>query len=218
MPKGFFHPKNVEKFTGIYFPYWQYDVDLKGAMQADAKKIRTWRTGNTEYTETKSYHVFREGEISLYEKMENALRKANVDLVTGVLPYNLSQTEEFNMGYLSGFFAEKRDIETRDIADQVHTEMRGYADKLLRETIDFDVVKVKNSDVRLKKENWNYLMLPVWTLTYKGKDGKLYYFSMNGQTGKVYGKLPVDKLKLFLHSALTALAVFGIVILGGLMT
>ena len=218
VPKGFFHPKNVEKFTGIYFPYWQYDVDLKGAMQADAKKIRTWRTGNTEYTETKSYHVFREGEISLYEKMENALRKANVDLVTGVLPYNLSQTEEFNMGYLSGFFAEKRDIETRDIADQVHTEMRGYADKLLRETIDFDGGKVKNSDVRLKKENWNYLMLPVWTLTYKGKDGKLYYFSMNGQTGKVYGKLPVDKLKLFLHSALTALAVFGIVILGGLMT
>ena len=36
-------------------------------------------------------------------------------------------------------------------------------------------------------------LFPVWTLTYPGKDGKVYYYAMNGQTGKLIGDLPVDK-------------------------
>ena len=34
-------------------------------------------------------------------------------------------------------------------------------------------------------------MLPVWFMTYKYQD-KMYEFAVNGQTGKVVGKLPLS--------------------------
>ena len=39
-------------------------------------------------------------------------------------------------------------------------------------------------------------MLPVWMLTTKYKDEN-YTFAMNGQTGKLVGRLPTDKGKAY---------------------
>ena len=60
--------------------------------------------------------------------------------------------------------------------------------------------------VAVTSGNWQYALLPVWTLTYKNdKNNKVYYFSLNGQNGKVVGELPVDYSKLMLTFALIAL-------------
>ena len=64
---------------------------MQGKLQGEGKKIRGWRTGDTEYTETKFYHVEREGEVDLKNLAENALQKANVQLVKGVLPYQFNE-------------------------------------------------------------------------------------------------------------------------------
>ena len=52
----------------------------------------------------------------------------------------------------------------------------------------------------------------MWTLTYNDKArGKIYYFALNGQTGKVWGELPVDNKKLavlFLGVVLPLLILF----------
>ena len=42
-------------------------------------------------------------------------------------------------------------------------------------------------------------MFPMWFLTFFYKD-KLYYFAMNGQTGKFGGLLPINKGKLALFA------------------
>ena len=43
--------------------------------------------------------------------------------------------------------------------------------------------------------NAKYAMLPVWLLnvTYKGKE---YLYAINGETGKIVGKLPISVQKL----------------------
>ena len=46
--------------------------------------------------------------------------------------------------------------------------------------------------------------------------GKIYYFSMNGQTGKVYGELPIDYKKISLVSGIVSLVTLVILLLGGL--
>jgi hypothetical protein len=63
----------------------------------------------------------------------------------------------------------------------------------------YDSVRVQDQSVYLKDEKWEYALLPVWTLTYHDQvKNEMYYFTVNGQTGKVCGKLPVDKGKLLL--------------------
>lgn len=218
VPRAFFNKKQIEKLSGIYFPYWVYDTTLKGNMQAEAKNVRVWRSGETEYTETKIYQVEREGEVDLNNLTENALQKANKQLVEGVLPYNLEEMKDFSMGYLSGFGAEKRDIEKETLADGLKNETRDYAQKLMRDTITgYSSVSVKSSSFNAKKEKFNYVLLPVWTVTYKAHNGKMYYYSMNGQTGKVFGELPVDYKKLSLVSGIVSAVALVLGLIGGFL-
>ena len=48
--------------------------------------------------------------------------------------------------------------------------------------------------------------MPIWLLTYQQR-GKTYTYAMNGYTGKVYGELPVSRLKLALLGAVVGLLV-----------
>lgn len=215
IPKAFFNKRQIESMTGVYFPYWLYDVKLDGRMQGEAKRIRVYRSKDTEYTETKIYRVEREGEICLQNLSERALSKANnMKLAEGIMPYEFDHTAKFHMGYLSGFFAERRDIERAAIQGKMQGAMRQSAEKLLRETVSgYDTVNINNAGFVPKKESWSYVLLPAWTITYKGKNGKIYYYSMNGQTGKICGELPLSYGKVLAVSAIVA----GIVLLAGLI-
>ena len=51
---------------------------------------------------------------------------------------------------------------------------------------------IKNSDMRFTKEEFDYVLLPLWTLTYKGGNGKTYFYSINGQTAEICGELPIS--------------------------
>ena len=144
---------------------------MQGKLQGEGKKIRVWRTGDTEYTETKFYHVEREGEVNLKNLAENALQKANVQLVKGVLPYQFNEMKDFNMGYLSGFMAEKRDIEQKAVEGNMQATMKKLSGKnscgnLFRDTMRY---RSTHSGVIPKKEDWSYALLPVWTVTYNGE-------------------------------------------------
>lgn len=219
VPKAFFSKQQIESISGVYFPYWNYSTKIEGELSGEAKKLRSWTTGNIRYTETKFYQVRRKGMVTLTNMTENALQKANADLARGVMPYDFDKMQDFHMGYLSGFFAEKRDIEKDGLKGKLETEARTYAERMLRETIDnYNSVSIANSNMRLRIENWAYCLLPVWTITYKGNDGKIYYYSMNGQTGEVCGNLPVDRKKLALVSGAVSAAILILGLIGGFLS
>lgn len=216
IPKAFFKKQQIEMLSGIYFPYWVYDCDMEGSIQARGTNVRVWRMGDTEYTERKFYHVERQGRIKLSNLTKNALQKANQKLVTGVLPYDMTQMKEFHMSYLSGFQAEKRDIEQEMLRTGIAQEVKDYGTQMLRDTISgYSSVNIENHSMRTLEEMWNYVLLPVWTLTYKEKNGKLYYYSMNGQNGKVFGELPVDYKKVCLLGGVIVFFVLIIALIGG---
>lgn len=216
IPKAFFRKQQIEKLSGVYFPYWVYECTMDGTMDAQGTNIRVWRSGDMEYTETKYYSIEREGTVSLSQLSKNALQKANQQLAEGVLPYDMKEIKEFHMGYLSGFLAEKRDIEQESMRQAVSQEVKDYGKHLLRDTISgYSGVNINSCNLNITAEKWSYVLLPVWTLTYKARNGKLYYYSMNGQTGKTFGELPVDYKKVGILSGIVALVVFVLCLIGG---
>ena len=58
--------------------------------------------------------------------------------------------------------------------------------------------------------------MPVWVLNYKHKD-KTYIYALNGQTGKVYGELPVSNGKLAALFACVAAGASLILTLAGVL-
>ncbi len=205
VPRDFFNQAQVEKLTGVYFPYWAVDAEADGQLSGTGTSIRVWRVGDIEYTETKQYDVFRQGKLKFRELIKNALSKnTQQKMVEGVQPFQLDQAVAFKNQYLAGFQAEKRDIEYQKIQANVQSELSDYGEDLLSSSVSgYTSFRRTNHDFKLTKENQQYVLLPVWLVTYRSNDQskKVFYYAMNGQTGKVSGILPISYTKLGIVSA-----------------
>lgn len=204
VPKNFFDKQQIEKLTGVYFPYWVVDAKMTGELQAMGTSIRIWQIGDIEYTETKQYDVTRKGNLAFKELTKNALSK-NIQqkMVEGVQPFQLDKAIPFKSQYLAGFQAEKRDIEYIDLKSSVQDELENYAQTLLQDTASgYTTLSKVKSSINIQEEKKQYLLLPVWLLTYRSnkQSKKVYYYAMNGQTGNVSGILPVSYKRLGLFT------------------
>ena len=93
-------------------------------------------------------------------------------------------------------------------------EASGYASDMMEQDHSFDALS-GHTNFRATNVKMKYVLLPAWVLTYKGgKDGAPYYYMMNGQTGKVCGKLPIDKKRVLATALGIGLALF-LVLCGG---
>lgn len=200
VPRDFYSPGQVEKMTGVYFPYWLFRCQVEGQINGQGTKLRSWTSGNLRYTERKTYQVERQGQVKIEYVARNALNKANAKLCEGVLPFPKEGLRPFSMGYLSGFAAQKRDRRKEELIPEVYQEVKDFMLIRLQDSdAGYTELRVSQKRADVRDARWEYGLFPVWTLTYKGtKDEKVYYFALNGQTGKVCGELPVDGAKLFL--------------------
>lgn len=215
VPKDFFTPDQIAQVSGVYFPYWMVDSEVNATLEGRATRVRIWRSGDIEYAETHFYNVLRQGDIAINDISRNALNKPNRELIDGVIPFQMQNAKKFQPVYLSGFLAEKRNMEAAQFQRDVEQEIANLANSSLRNTVTGYTTVNLSSRINRMSSNWKYTLLPVWVLTYGIHGNKIHYYALNGQTGKVRGELPVNNKKLFLVSALIALAVFGILLLGG---
>ncbi len=215
VPKSFYSASQLEKMTGLYIPHWMADVSADVDFAGKGVNLRTWRSGNTEYTEHKEFAFARHGKVDVNNIHEPALKKLDKPLVDSITPYDEQGTLDFSMTYLSGFFAEKYDIEQEQVQPVVEQRARESVRNLVMQSIgQYDRVELNRDRIDMQIKGWHYALLPAWILTYLFK-GKTYVYAVNGQTGKSHGELPIDKPKLLLTAVLAALAVLALLLAGG---
>lgn len=213
--KEFFTPQQMEDFSGVYYPYWMADTEGEAHFDGTGTRVNVIPSPSKTVTVTRYFDVERDGHISIRNLVRKALSKADSKLSDGIHPYDLSQQKPFSMGYLSGFLAEKRDVEASEVQPDMLQEAEGYAKALISQREEYDSLKGEVT-FQPKRTGLRYMLLPAWVLTYKGgANGEPYYYMMNGQTGTICGKLPLKKGKLALCSALVGLGVFALLCLGG---
>ncbi len=217
VPKAFYNESQIEKLSGVYFPYWLFNCEVDGTLDARATKRKVWRSGSTEYTKTDQYDVVRAGHMPVKHVTRNALKKSNRQLVEGVLPFEMEKLKGFKMSYLSGFQAEKRDMEKQEFSAEAESEVRQFAEQSLRSQISgYDAVEVRSCHADIRNQEWKYSLMPVWTVTYHDNNSdKIYYFACNGQTGKICGELPVDNGRLMGLFAKVAVPLFVLLMIAG---
>lgn len=195
-PSDFFSDENADKITGVYYPFWVTDADTTGRLDTVAHRVRSWSAGDKRYTETSDYRVSRAGNIHFEDIVTCALSEADKHMLEGVLPYPSDSLQDFDMPYLLGYIAKKRDIEREALTPEVRERMNSYANTLLRSTINgYSSTDHGKLQVKVHASNWDYTLMPIWLLHYKMRD-KVYTFAMNGYTEKIYGEIPVSRGKL----------------------
>lgn len=209
VPKEFFSRAQVESMSGVYYPHFVSECELEGEIDGEGRNVSVASTPNYIVTSTRHYHVRREARMRFRDIMRPALGGVNRKLSDAIHPFPLEKEKPFSGAYLSGFLAERRDIDPSSIQEDVAGEAERYVEPLLTEDLHYDSHSVRSA-ARVKKLNTRYVLLPTWVLTYPNKHNiqEPYYYAMNGCTGEVCGKLPLDKKKLYLRGALIAAAVF----------
>ena len=206
--RAFFNGAQLEMFSGVYYPWWYTDIDGEAEFDGEGTRSTMRSTPSHIITTTNVYKVNREGRLSFRNLARKALTKADGKLSDGIHPYDISEVVPYASGFLSGFLAEKRDIPEAQARADAIAEVRGYVPEMMQRNHAFNSLS-GHADFAPKTVKSRYVLLPAWVLTYKGgKDGVPYYYMMNGQTGKICGKLPIDKKRLLATALGVGIAIF----------
>ena len=213
--RKFFSRAQLEDFSGVYYPYWIGEIEGEAEFMGTGHTSSSITTGREVITTTKYYRVNRAGRVSFTHLIRKALQKADRKLSDGIHPYHEEEMKPFASGYLSGFLAEMRDVEAQEAEQDMVRETEGYVEGLMTKGCTLSGLR-GHTDFHPEPARMRYVLLPAWVLTYtEDVRKKVYYYMMNGQTGKICGKLPLQQGKLLLASGLLGAAVCGLLMAGG---
>ncbi len=215
LPKSFTSEKQLEKLTGVYVPFWLFDCDADAHIQGIGKKVRTWREGDYEVTETEEWFVERGAVFPFSKVPADGAQKIEDALMDAIEPFGFQQLKPFSMQYLSGFMAQKYDHNHKEVLPHVQQRVEQKCIQILRSSvIGYSAFIPSEQRAVMQHIRHDYVLLPVWFLHYTYR-GKSYQFAMNGQSGRLAGTPPLSIAKALLASAIGAVLVFLLVLLLG---
>ncbi|MGY3717852.1 TFIIB-type zinc ribbon-containing protein [Sutcliffiella cohnii] len=195
-PKDFMTANRIKNITGMYVPFWIYDLNSKVQVSAVGTKVRTYTKGEYIYTETKFYDVYRDINLDYSKIPVDASTKMNDELMDKLEPFPYDQLKEFKTPYLAGYIAEKYNYDDKELLPRAKDKIDGYIESYIKSSVSgYATVNYKRKDINVKKVHSSYVLLPVWMVYYDYNKTE-HIFAMNGQTGKVVGKPPISKGKV----------------------
>lgn len=216
VPNSFNNEANIEKITGLYIPFWLYDITVNAKMNGKATKVHHWSSGNTHYTKTDYYQVEREGNMDFKRIPVDGSKKFDNDIMNTIEPFDYNDLVEYNHAYLSGFLAEKYDVDVDEAYEDAKTRALESGKDELDKSLRYATVSKENEEYVDLDHRSEYVLLPVWMVSVK-YNNEFYIFAMNGQTGEFVGNIPLDKKKVVIYTALVFIAVMLIVLLISLL-
>ncbi len=210
-PSDFMSASTLEKMEGMYVPFFLYNMDGHYHWTGHGKQIRTWRRGNTEYTETKTFYLERDMEVVFDHVPVDASLTMDDALMDLMEPFDYKALKEFQKKYMSGFYGERYSQTKAELEGRAKNKVEPVAESLMQQSLaGYSGLMAQTKDLQLRENEAQYALLPVWVYTYN-YHGQSYNFFVNGQTGKVIGHSPFDKGKTFAYVA----GWFGFIMLAG---
>lgn len=210
MPKFFNKQENIEKISGVYIPFWLYSISSNGKLDGSCKKITTWVAGDYAYTKTDIFNVERDVDLVFNRVPVDGSTRFDNDIMNTIEPFDYNKMVDYNHAYLSGFLAEKYDVESTVAEAEANNRVIESTNNALSNSLSsYSIRNIKNQTVNHKTTKTEYVLLPVWMVNVK-YNGEFYTFAMNAQSGEFVGNIPVDKPKAVMYAALVFIITFAL--------
>ena len=182
----------IATFNGVYTPCWVYDTAVNTSYSGvfyDEYKDKDGDTHKRYYNVSGTRgDVFADVAINVGGKIDEK------DFNT-LKPFDFTKAVPYDSAYLLGFAANHYSVD----ADVAFGSAKEYMEKRIKSFI----IAKENADGCDKLDlhctyfdtMYNYLLLPVWVMTYNYKN-KEYRIMSNGQTGEIVGKAPRSAVKI----------------------
>ena len=180
----------TERICGIYVPFWLYDMDYRSQ--------QTLKGTEGHGKDARTYYYFRECECSFSNLTVDASKRLDNRSSQRLEPYDFSDVKDFDIGYLSGFYADRYDVTSEyGKYDATYNARELYNEEVIK-TIPAHSVSITADSPTYKINSVTYALLPVWFLSFLDDKKKCYTIMVNGQTGKVVGALPYVKARIII--------------------
>jgi predicted RNA-binding Zn-ribbon protein involved in translation (DUF1610 family) len=200
-----------DRLQGLYAPYWTYDADTVSRYTGQRGEEYT-----ESYTDSKGNRRTRT-KVRWYPASGTVSRDFDDMLVVGSesLPRNLAEElEPWDLGnlvsyrdeYLSGFTAERYQIDVKRGWVRATERMDDVIRGDVRRDIGGDRQRIVSLSTRHAEITFKHVLLPMWICSYRYK-ARIFRFLVNARTGEVQGERPWSWVKITL-AVLAAVAVY----------
>ena len=201
-PKELKDPEFLDRFQGIYLPFWTYHFTQNGTVSLQGER----ETAN--YTEVLNLSCQLNSD---YDALSyDASSAFNDELCSCIVPYNSESIEDFNPAYLSGFYADIADVPSELYVEDAEDQVNRQTEKQIRSNFSGVSIKWpgdKSRAYHTQFEGASPAMFPVWFLTWR-KGDRVAYAVVNGETGRLAADLPIDKGRFLTGTLLMAIPIF----------
>ncbi len=212
-PSDFFSDAKLDSMEGMYVPFWLYDFDVNGRFEGVGNKVRHWTAGDRRYTETSIYRIVREVDVSFDKVPVDASDAMPNNAMELMEPYQYAALEKFKAEYMSGFFAERYNQAAEALMHRANAKASQDTRTIISDSIvGYSAKRADVDRVTVNCTEQNYALFPVWIYNYK-YEGEDFRFHINGQTGKIVGKLPILPKKVIGYGVTVFGLVFGIMLM-----
>lgn len=196
-PNAFKDVNNIKKISGVYIPFWAYDIKSNGNITFHCEDVRSWNTYDYHYIETTTYSTTVDCDLDFNKVLADGSSRFPDDLMDSLEPFDYGHLVDYNHAYLSGFLAEKYDVNNDVAFTRASQRVMNTSISKARSACRHGTAVVSKNDLSIDNKKTYYILLPVWmvSIKYKNKD---YIFAMNGDTGKIVGDIPISVGKTIL--------------------
>ena len=211
LPNSFKKANRIKSVSGMYVPFWLFDLKTNGEVHAECTKVKHRTEGDYDVTETSYYNVYRNAELYFNKIPVDASIKMDDSMMDKLEPFDYKDLHDFNTPYLSGYLAEKYDQTDKDLYPRIEKRANSYTMDYIRNTMsNYSSVKLETQHLQAQPLDAKYTLLPIWMFCYDHEYCE-HNFYMNGQTGKIVGKPPISTGKIVGYSVLFTLITFIII-------
>ncbi|MDO5322406.1 MAG: hypothetical protein Q4G06_00165 [Clostridia bacterium] len=199
LPNIFLKSRNrIAEMRKLYVPYWLFDCDAQADIVYDAEKRNTERRGDWEITRTKYYLVRRSGRMGFDSIPVDGSEKLDDKITESLEPYDLSAAVPFQPAVLAGAMADHADVDATSSEKRAVERVETSVSQAMRDTVNgYSSVSERSRSIHSDNGTATPVLMPVWLITTE-KEGKIYTFAINGQTGKLTCDVPADTKKSLL--------------------
>jgi hypothetical protein len=212
---------------GVLVPFWVYEGVVRSEYRA--KIGLHWYRSET-YTDAEGKQQTRRVRETEWRRLRGtAARQIEDHVVSASLglpepeanalaPFDLGWVTSYDPRLLSGFEAELPTVAELDADQTALAELReAEAERIRLELLPGDVNRLDRISSEVELASRRLVLLPVWISVQRHGDAVLRLL-VNGQTGRVIGRVPVSKAKIAALVLLVALVIAAFVLfawLGG---
>ena len=210
LPNSFNDENRINSIQGVYLPFWLFDANASGYVRYKATRTKGWSDANYNYSKTDYFSVIRDGNL-MFEKIPvDGSEKMDNSYMDAIEPFNYADIKDFQTAYLSGYIAEKYDVDADNSKERAALRIKNsLVSEFAKSVTGYSSVRAESSAVNVEDGKISYSLLPAWILNTKYKNEN-YLFLMNGQTGRLVGKLPSDSGKVWKYRLLYT-GIFGVI-------